>query len=831
MRGALLFLSLLVLSAPFSNLPAQNQIVFDAFEAFSVENAYRICTDDFNGDGIPDVAIAGTNIHVLLCEGDGTFQAPVEYVYSEDYEDIYSIVAGDFDNDGDVDIAGACYNRHVVLIFSNDGTGVFTPHGEYATLPYYPVDLCLSDFDGDGQGDIAIRYREGNDGGREFVSVLLSDGDGTFKQPVNSWVDVYCGISSFCPSDFDDDGNMDLAVTAELTDELIILFGKGNGTFDAPTTSCSYSSGGEEPTCITASDYDLDGDADLAVLNEATCRFTIFFNQGDGTFIQGLSYYTHSPAYCPDYICSLDIDADADTDLIVTGTRGYLRVFLGDGEGNFQEDVYYVIGSTGQVPRLISGDFDQDGDDDLVTNSYNYFISILLNAGDGTFRNPDYFNVACRAIDSADLDDDGNIDFVSILSYENLSVFKGNGDGTVERTVDYTVGPTATSVCIADFDGDLIDDVAVINRSFDIVSIFLGNGDGTFRDKTDFAAGGDPLMCCVSDFNGDGTFDIAVSNAYTRMVAVLFGNGDGSFQPPMNFPTTSYIKHPYGICTSDFDGDGDSDIAVAADSLHYSSCSLGIMMNNGDGTFQPPVIYRSDWRTRKLAAADIDGDGFDDIIAKYNRGIRVSMNNGDGTFQSDSYYLYFDNGVGAFTCSDFNGDGDLDIMVAGEEYRCPITFLAGNGDGTFQIEQYFIAGESGYDLCAPDLDNDGDPDLVAALAWSLMVTLNLTPLGPATASEPVMPPSPFLSQNYPNPFNPATTFRFELPEAGNVCIAVYDVAGRRIAVVADRYFLAGGSEVVWNGKGEDGGELASGVYFARMTFNGHTSVRKLVLLR
>lgn len=64
--------------------------------------------------------------------------------------------------------------------------------------------------------------------------------------------------------------------------------------------------------------------------------------------------------------------------------------------------------------------------------------------------------------------------------------------------------------------------------------------------------------------------------------------------------------------------------------------------------------------------------------------------------------------------------------------------------------------------------------------------------------------------NYPNPFNPTTHFKFDLPESGNVSLAVYDVLGRKVAELAEGHFEAGYHSATWNAEG-----VSSGVYFAR----------------
>jgi beta-glucosidase len=95
----------------------------------------------------------------------------------------------------------------------------------------------------------------------------------------------------------------------------------------------------------------------------------------------------------------------------------------------------------------------------------------------------------------------------------------------------------------------------------------------------------------------------------------------------------------------------------------------------------------------------------------------------------------------------------------------------------------------------------------------------------ASIDPPGSLPSRFaLHENYPNPFNPSTIIGFDVPRASRVAVAVYDILGRQVAALIDGQILAGGHRVEWNAAG-----MASGVYFCRMTAEGFTQTRKLVL--
>lgn len=88
-----------------------------------------------------------------------------------------------------------------------------------------------------------------------------------------------------------------------------------------------------------------------------------------------------------------------------------------------------------------------------------------------------------------------------------------------------------------------------------------------------------------------------------------------------------------------------------------------------------------------------------------------------------------------------------------------------------------------------------------------------------------------LSQNYPNPFNPQTTITYDVAKASNVRLRVYAVTGQHIRTLVDGERAAGGYSVTWDGTGDTGRDVTSGVYMCRMETGDYRAVRKMLLVR
>jgi hypothetical protein len=201
-------------------------------------------------------------------------------------------------------------------------------------------------------------------------------------------------------------------------------------------------------------------------------------------------------------------------------------------------------------------------------------------------------------------------------------VLLGNGDGTFQPAVTDGSGGSASAVAVADVDGDGKPDLVVANTGSDTVGVLFGNGNGTFQPAMTYSSGGlGPNSLAVADVNGDGKPDIvAVSldanNNYTGLVGVLLGNGDGTFQKGVTYSSGAIFAN--SVAVADVNGDRKPDIVVTNQCASSSSCAsgtVGVLLGNGDGTFQPVVTHASGGaNTLSLAVADVNGDGKPDLV-------------------------------------------------------------------------------------------------------------------------------------------------------------------------------------------------------------------------
>jgi hypothetical protein len=362
------------------------------------------------------------------------------------------------------------------------------------------------------------------------------------------------------------------------------------------------------------------------------------------------------------------------------------------------------------------------------------------------------------AIAVADVDGDGKPDLVAANLYAcsppfcltgTVGVLLGRGDGTFQSPVSYGSGGSQTiSVAVADVNGDGKPDLVVANHCMSLgdcltgtVGVLLGNGDATFQAVVTYGSGGyGPNSVAVADVNGDGKPDLLVANmlcgsARTGCVGVLLGNGDGTFQAAVTHG--SGPEYGYSVAVADVNGDGRPDLLVGSTCIlsPYNCTDLaGVMLGNGDGTFQTVVTYNSgEGYQSSVRVSDINGDGKPDLLVANldSNTVGVLLGNGDGTFQSVVTSASGGQYAESVAAADVDGNRKPDLLVlnefcGGTDIGC-VGVLLGNGDGTFQPAVTFSSGGEALGMAVADVNGDVKPDVAVANYNAVGVLLNNTP--------------------------------------------------------------------------------------------------------
>jgi Bacterial Ig-like domain (group 3)/FG-GAP-like repeat len=281
-----------------------------------------VVSGDFNGDGLPDVALTTTGnganpaVEVLLGKGDGSFQP--NHLILPVASPSLSVAAGDFDGNGALDLVTANSNGTVSVLLGNGG-GSFRPRID-VTVGGVPRAVAVGDFNGDGRLDVAAAKQLS-----ETVSVLLGHGDGTFAAPL-----VFAASgqdftpSSMAVGDVNGDGRADLVINSiggldSVVSQLGVLLGNGDGTFGAPILNSPQ--GGEEGD-VALGDFNNDGRLDAAVGGEAALPdgLALFNGNGDGTFQPFLLQRVSTGGNDPFSVAAADLNGDGRVDLVAANS-------------------------------------------------------------------------------------------------------------------------------------------------------------------------------------------------------------------------------------------------------------------------------------------------------------------------------------------------------------------------------------------------------------------------------------------------------------------------------------------------------------------------------
>jgi len=737
-----------------------NISLFEARFDYDINSPVRITGADLDNDGDHDliVMVAGVSpVRIMLNNGDGT------YAISAEYSSGYSttrIIPGDFDGDNDTDLVLLGVQDTCRILF-NDGSGNFSLVVG-AGLPPDMSDGFAADLDGDGDNDLVLESAYW-----PIINIYLNDGTGEF-----TYLDVYIlsdVAADVFGGDLDGDGDIDLAVADPGIDVVHILLNNGDATF-TPSTSISVV---DIMAQVEGGDFDGDGDCDLIIDHG---NVALMLNNGDATFAAPVDV---EPALLSMTACA-DYDGDGDIDLMGAFWDEdfiYVQFLSNNGNATFSDMAAYP--STPDL-SVYGADVDNDGDVDLaMTFRYQDRISLLLNNGDGDFPEayPYTDQAAGYSLSGSDFDGDGDLDLAGDLP--GMYVWHGwwlpgyvviglnNGDGTYNAGINspYTLDDPR-DIYGADFDGDGDWDLAVLDDQSKAVRMLNNDGGARFTvaDIYNFEPSQNSLSAFSgADLNNDGDCDLVVTTVTGELTDpdsafILMNNGDGTYTA--SDPYTMELL-PTSVLCADLNDDLYADLVVTCCGLNTDSGYVSVLLNNGDGTFAPPVSIRAGLHPVHAFAADLNGDLIPDLAVscagnpdngygEYSN-LVILIGAGDGTFApGPGPYLEEYGGVSVglrnIFGADFDADGDVDLAATlcfGYEWIGPkyetdynlegLLVLLNEGDGTYPtVIAYGVNQETYYRssgcIFGGDVDGDGDIDLVAGN----MIFINTTNGGSCT---------------------------------------------------------------------------------------------------
>ena len=702
----------------------------------------------------------------------------------------------DIDADGDLDMfIGGEDGR--ISFFRNDGTKD-QPRWSFISDFYDSIEVgdrsapFFADIDDDGDFDLFVGNKEG------MITFYQNDRDPT--SPL--WIKITDNYDSIDVGeksvpflvDIDADLDLDLFIGEKVGN---INFHQNDGTKKNPLWNLvteNYGSidvgGGSVPHFV---DIDSDGDFDLFI-GEDYGNINFYRNIGTPNLSKWdlvSSNYNFIDVGRYSFPVFVDIDNDSDFDLFVGQKKGKIYFYRNDGaptlpSWSFVTENYNFI-DLGWYTKPALADIDGDGDFDLFVgeeegNINFYRNEVTLPIGSWTLVTENYYAIEAK--------DHSHPTFADIDSDGDLDLFVGKDDGQIEFYQNIGSSDSASWILVSD----------------NYYSIEVG----THSSPT------------FVDIDADFDLDLFIGQENGK---ISFYRNDGIPQEPSWTPVPENYDSigvgEYSVPTfADLDLDGDFDLLIG-------SGEGKIFFYRNDGTPQADsFVFITDyydsidvgnWSAPVLCDLDSDGDP-DLFIGEAEGGLHFYKN------------LTLNSIRGKVTDNQNNPLTDSSVYLSGDRNDTTLTDSLGNYQFIgLPVGNYCVFRDSGtFQYCFNPLDSD---------------TFDIDFLGTTDVSEEgdtlsLSPKTYHLHQNYPNPFNPSTKIpftvygsQFMIHSPIYTTLKIYNVRGELVRTLVNEPKEVGRCEAIWDGKDEDGNQVASGIYFYQLRIKDFCDTKKMILVK
>ena len=428
----------------------------------------------------------------------------------------------------------------------------------------------------------------------------------------------------------------------------------GTGVFNGPI---EFSMGlGREPVSLFAADFDGDLFADLAIANSAAGTVSILINQRNS--LRRFTQVTDiSVGMRPFSITGGDLNSDGQIDLVVSNLLGNtLTLLLNQGDGSFSA----LTVETGERPKKAEVfDFDNDGIQDIVVAAFGIDeVWVHRNSGEAKFESPTRYVVGASpsSVLARDWDNDGYMDiYVASLGDQQIEFLRNDGAGGFEAPIATSLPFSPDALAAGDMlgiadnrYGDTRVDLAVSAQDSRDIWVLQNTGNGAALQPsvtlTTDSTSSPALGLVVADIDTTDTvaegmgmgkdydLDLISSHFIAGEIRPFINSANTSFAPalPPVYPSAQIPLEadPNGIAASDFDGDGDMDIAF----VNTSSGNIGVLYNEG-GRDAPLIVF-----PEELAFGDVcvDEDSTQSVLisnsTNYPLVVDVSVRPDEGVY-------------------------------------------------------------------------------------------------------------------------------------------------------------------------------------------------------